>query len=194
MTTLVPIPKCTVTRTGATFALGASLEDLVFALNSFVAAHEETRWCIGDTINQIEERFAKKYDIAVQTTKYERSTLWSLASVCARVATSCRHEDLLFGHHEAVASLLPAKQRKYLALAASKSPRMTVAELRQIVRENEGTCEEGTEDCSPRNGAMKHITMLSIWTKQQDPSTWEKRRRAAVKQELAPLVEFYNRL
>lgn len=188
---LVPIPKATITRTGVTFSADVTLEELVSALNSFVASNEESQWAIGDTINAVEDRFSKRYDIAVQSTKYERSTLWDMASVCRSVETSYRNEVLLFGHHRVVRGLPPAKQKKYLKLAASTSPRMTVAELRQIVRENESTCDPGEEQCAtPPKRLYQQCSEVGLLLTNEDPSGWTPKRREQVRVEVVdPLIE-----
>ena len=175
-----------------------------------VRAAESLQWAIGDWINFGEDKFAgaapgngsadglihqTRYDLAVRNLPLEYGTLRNIASVCRRVPLSFRNDKLLFSHHVVVASLEPAKQKKYLGMAAAKSPRMPVAELRQLVRENEATCDEGTDDVSaPQENVMKHVYTLSIWAKRQDVSSWPKKRREAVKADLAPVVDLYNRL
>jgi hypothetical protein len=74
------------------------------------AAIEATAWWIGDWCNYSFWEYGSKYEAALDVTGLDYGTLANIASVCEKVETSRRRENLSFTHHVAVASL-PAEEQ-----------------------------------------------------------------------------------
>lgn len=79
--------------------------------------HSRARFYIGDWLNFGEGLYEDRYAQAMEATGLGYDTVRNYASICHRVARSRRRKELRFGHHEAVAKLSPAQQRRWLAAA-----------------------------------------------------------------------------
>jgi hypothetical protein len=97
-------------------------------------ATSEHQWAMADWMLWGEDHVKLKdaYDIAEAATGYKRKTLQEWAYVARHV--SIRMENLTFGHHQAVAALLPEAQKYCLEYAAAQSPVMPIATLREMAR------------------------------------------------------------
>ena len=78
--------------------------------------------------DHVEMKYA--YDIAEAATGYKRKTLQEWAYVARHV--SIRMEGLTFGHHQAVAALLPEAQKYCLEFAAAN--KLSIAVMREMAR------------------------------------------------------------
>jgi N6-adenosine-specific RNA methylase IME4 len=98
------------------------------------------QWWVGDWLafgQQSRYVPSENYDRACELTGVERATLQNLVRVARAVACSRRREDLTWAHHVEVAGLDAAKQRQWLALAATgngNGRRWSVRELRVAVQ------------------------------------------------------------
>jgi hypothetical protein len=117
-------------------------------------------------------------------------TAQNAAVVCRAFPPARRREGLTFSHHESLASLPAREQTRWLDRA--EAGQWSTADLREAVRAGQ----------RPR-GALQpagRLYMLSAgvaemlrWLKAQDLAG-DPARRQAIKEELAPLVEFANGL
>ena len=121
--------------------------------------------------------------------KAEWKTCQNNASVAKAFPLSLRRERLTYNHHAIISSLDRRQQTKWLDLCETES--LSVADLRQRLR---------TKDCKDNksNGEVVYVIDAEIsrmvrWLKAQD-LTDEPERRAAIKKQLEPLVEFANAL
>jgi hypothetical protein len=92
----------------------------------------EHQWAMADWMLWGEDHVTLKdaYDIAEAATGYKRKTLQEWAYVARHV--SIRMENLTFGHHQAVAPLLPEAQKYCLEYAAAN--KLPIAALREMAR------------------------------------------------------------
>jgi len=103
-------------------------------------------WC-GDWLNYGEARYGEKYAQAIETTDFARQTLLNVASIAKRVPPERRRESLSFSHHEAVASLKPAEQDRWLSEAESEG--YTVKRLRSRLNGVEKDAPDPDRQLSP---------------------------------------------
>jgi hypothetical protein len=99
---------------------------------ALVLAASGHQWAIADWLlrgeNDIGQRAA--YDYAEKATGYSRKTLIEWAYVARNL--SIRMDDLSFGHHQAVATLVPDAQKRALESAVAQN--LSVVELREMAR------------------------------------------------------------
>jgi len=88
------------------------------------------QWAIADWMVEGEKQFGKKaaYDFAERATGFSRKTLYEWAYVAR--AVSIRMENLTFGHHQAVAGLVPEAQKRCLEKAAAEN--LPIGDLRDV--------------------------------------------------------------
>lgn len=90
-------------------------------------------WWLGDWIRYGNTRFGEKYSLAAKITHYDPQTLMNMVYVASHFdEISRRREILSWSHHEAVASLDPEIQDRWLDEAAKH--KMSVADLRHELR------------------------------------------------------------
>jgi hypothetical protein len=90
------------------------------------------QWWLGDWVNYGERSYGEKYSQALDETDYSYGTLRDFAWVAHSVEMSRRRDNLSFGHHREVASLLPSDQDRWLTRAANE--RLTRDQLRAALK------------------------------------------------------------
>lgn len=147
-------------------------------------------WLLGDWLNFGKKTYGEKYALALDQTEVEYQLLRDCAWVCAAVPLASREESLSWTHHREVAPLAPRDQKRFLKLATED--RWTVSQLRRAIR-----AEEASVDEQPRTPAF----MPRAWAEQgmryflrQEVEGWEPQRREALKEELRPIIELFERL
>jgi len=90
------------------------------------------QWAVADWMLWGEAHIPLKqvYDLAERATGYKRKTLQEWAYVARN--SSIRMEALTFGHHQAVAALLPEAQKHCLEYAAANG--LAIGDLREMAR------------------------------------------------------------
>lgn len=91
------------------------------------------KWWVGDWLMYGERRYGETYAQAVDVTGQEIKSLQNAVWVSSRVESSRRREDLSWGHHAEVASLLPDEQSAWLETASTN--RLSVMRLRDEVQQ-----------------------------------------------------------
>lgn len=200
---LIPLPKCTVTLTGATFDKSMTFEEWVEVGRKAVRVSQSVQWLIGDWLNfgwckyvqqsvGVEDRvYGMKFRVALDSLPYEYGTLRNLSSICNSIELSRRRDKLSFKHHAEVSPYSPDLQTKYLDIAEKES--LSVADLRDLIRKEHSNPLVSME-YQPHKSPSSWATKLSVWYPSQKPEEWPPERRNAWKRELAPSVDFYNRL
>lgn len=99
---------------------------------ALVQAASVHQWAIADWMLRGEKTLGQRpaYDKAESITGYSRKTLTEWAYVARNL--SIRMDNLSFGHHQAVAALLPEAQKRCLEQAAARG--FSVSEVRQMAR------------------------------------------------------------
>jgi hypothetical protein len=108
------------------------LQDWMAEGRALVQAYSGHQWAIADWMLRGESRIGQRaaYDYAEKATGYSRKTLIEWAYVARHL--SIRMDNLSFGHHQAVAMLLPETQKRCLEHAAATE--LSVLELREKAR------------------------------------------------------------
>lgn len=120
----------------------------------FSRLRQAMQWAIGDWLNYGETVFGDKFEQAVHETGYTLTTVQEYARVAANVARPRRLGDLTWSHHQVVAALTAAQQRKLLARARRDD--LSVEALRDLKRE-----EEAAADGHPNDVADPPVVTLS---------------------------------
>lgn len=103
-------------------------------VGEFIRRSEESvHFWIGDWLLFGEKKYGETFSQAMDATKYNYQTLATDKWVSSRVPLSCRHENLSWDHHRAVAALEPEVQKEFLDQAEEKE--MGREQLRQAVRQ-----------------------------------------------------------
>lgn len=142
---------------------GLTYDQLRETVLSFVAVSSQMRFAVGDLLNFCEREHGETLSQLEADTLLSRHTLHNYAWVAGSVAYSRRREALRWSHHEAVASLDPADQTRWLRKAETE--RLSVDELRSLIRdERDETPDEG-DDASPRQTLSE--VARRVWMKSQ---------------------------
>lgn len=103
----------------------------------FWAAHELTRWCVGDWIAYGEDEYRDDiYLQAVGMTGLSKNTLENYASASRMVPPQRRRPNVSHSIHVEVKGLPPNSQRRLLAKA--ERDHLTKEAVRELVREENG--------------------------------------------------------
>lgn len=198
---LVPtleMAKCKLSRVGLMFP---KEQDLSYAewLSIGRQLHDVgdgVSWWIGDWVNYGENHiWGDGYADAMKMFDRAYGTIANAASIARKIEFSRRRENLTFAHHAEVASLEPKKQDKWLRKAEENQWSHT--DLRKEIR------ADGAEWAEPQGKPFgfifsKWATDGLRWFRREAEKTpveeWSPERREAVKKDLRPLVEFYERL
>lgn len=138
---------------------------------------------LGDWLAYGWDNFGEGYIAASGILGFQHPSLKNIVSVCRRVAKSRRRDfPLAFGHHEAVASLVPADQIRFLAIAIEKS--LPVAQLRAHVRQT-ARSEDVQElpDNTETSGLTAWFAAGIRLLRAQDSRTWSPERRQAFREQ-----------
>ena len=108
-------------------------DDYGLAWTKLALVHGGTQWWIGDLYNAQQSKhgtarvFAEKHGL-------DSPTVRVYASVCSSVEVLIRINSLTFAHHQLVAPMSPAQQKKWLKRAGNNS--WTVKEFREEIKQD----------------------------------------------------------
>lgn len=191
---LIQITGCVLTETGAQFDSGIDFTDWIDAGRKLCKAGACLNWWLGDWINygarsygdraQIAESVADEIGLGVEAIK-------NAAWVSSSVPKTTRVVSLQWSHHREVAPFKPKDQTHWLALANEN--KWSVSQLRQAIRASQAEVRD-----SESNGTAptfsKWITDGMRWFRSHDVTKMPSDQREAIKKELKPIVELYERL
>jgi len=193
--------------TGAKLKPGLTREQWASMWPSLRAINGAINFVLGDWVNYALDNFKSneknengeekeiKFSELVKATETEYFTLSGAAWVCRSVPFCLRRQNLTWSHHKEVASITNRKdQIKYLDLAEKNE--WSVSELRQRIREDQSTedeevCEQqSTVGFIPRVWVLEGVRSL----RNAKVEAWPREKKAALREELKPIVELYNQL
>ncbi len=151
---------------------------------------QTTLFLLGDGLRAGQAFFGERYAQALDATGYSEKTISNLMWVAERVPPENRREELSHGHHEVVAHLEPAVQRKWLQRAIDEH--LTRDELRALVKGKEST--EPTERAAVSDKRKAEILAsveqgLAKWWQEVEPKQLGKQAyRATEFERLAQLI------
>jgi len=147
---------------------------------------------------------SKSYQLAIDATGLDLSTLQSYAYVSRNVPFCLRSEKLSWEHHRLVAKLTPEEQQEWIEACiteANAGRRMTTRRLRKSINLGRIANEDDMEPNPADKGIENHlpfVNRLSVWWKRMQSSrflsTSTREQRAALKRDLEPIVQIYNQL
>lgn len=123
----------TFTGTGAVVRGKLTYDDWEQALAFARKAESCAMWWVGDLLNYGETNYGDTYTQAMEASGLEYQTVANAKYVAGQVEFSRRRENLSFSHHDAVASLPPKEQNRWLAKAEREN--WTRTELRARLRQ-----------------------------------------------------------
>ena len=197
----IVLPRVTLSRTGAEFPADMTREEWLAAglrLNALAGA---LAWLLGDWFNA-GRRFlppdvvgfadeAQSAAAVAAMAGWTGGTIRTYAWVCRHVPASRRLDALTFGHHAEVAALEPDQADEWLARA--KAEDWSVADLRAAIGGRDTTGTPAVRLPIARS-IMDAVRWFRLEQQAKPIEQWEPERRAALKRELQPLVEFASRL
>ncbi len=127
-----PGPQILVTRVGLQIPKDLSYEDWEKAGGKLARIASTSAWCLGDWIVHGQDRFADRYQYAVQKAGLDYQTLRNYVWVSRKIPQDHRHHQLSFQHHAEVASL-DAAERDYW-LRQAEASHWSRNELRMKIR------------------------------------------------------------
>jgi len=160
-----------------------------------------TRFMIGDLILFSEAIYGEKYAQLMDETGYAYESLAQMVRVCKAVphVRRVQHTNVTFEHHYEVAKLKPEDQVKWLEI--TKTEGLTKSELRAsikagcVVRAVQADKPEKEDGVLTIEGIVGWATKwIKDVTEKQPIEEWSNDRRAKVKAELHPVIEFYEKL
>jgi hypothetical protein len=194
---LVQVSNCTLTITAAEFEPGLAFTDWQEAGKRLCRVSACVNWWIGDWINYGQAAYGEKYTAALEVTGLDEQTLLNVAYVCRAVNLPTRVDVLSWSHHREVASLVHKQQQHWLALAVEG--KWTVSQLRQAMRAAQADDKPKDTDNSMGGFSVAGWVMKgALWFKQRMNATpieqWPKEQKDAIKEQLQPIVDVYQRL
>lgn len=166
------------------------IKDWLARGKAIIAKAENTAWEIGDWMIEGEQRWGSKYREAMELSGFEYGTLRVFACVSKGFELLRRRNKLRFGHHQEVLALDAPQQDEWLNKAEANQ--WSVHELRRNLRLELRTEEPEriTVGFSPQTWALE----LILFERKNPCDKWPASQRAAMKEELKPIVEIYERL
>jgi hypothetical protein len=211
----LPSRKVTISATGMRVTGQLTFEEWKALAGSLGTAARSIAFIIGDWLVYGQSLFGTdghpdrrvdpaSYQLAVEATGLDVSTLQNYSYVSRSVAYPLRSERLSWEHHRLIAKLPPDAQRHWIEACEAEEEagrRMTTRRLRKSL--NLGRiASEGDLDPSPADKAIDshipHINRLSLWWKKVSETglleTATEEQRAAIRRDLEPVVAIYRQL
>jgi len=189
-------------RNGLVIPAETTLEQWLAIGKAFNRADDLLCWCIGDWIafGQKHVGWGDKFTEAIEATGIEYGSLREYASVSERVAIVVRTTNLSWSHHRAVAALDDDNQRHWLEVATKHD--LSVAELKASIQAGKVIRAAQLEaERDARKGLSGPHAILSVFNRavrdvisRVPIDRWSVATRAAWKEQLKPVADFYAKL
>lgn len=171
-------------------------EDLTFEEWSAVGSRLErmgkmVNWWLGDCLAFGDRKYGRLKEFA-EANGINPGTLMNLVRVSRAVELSRRRENLDWCKHAEVAKLGPKEQSKWLDKAVAED--LTVSQLRSKMRIADGEDNALVSDGPVIKFGLKAADDLKHWLLTRPAEFWSPERCAAVREELKPIVDFYEKL
>lgn len=172
------------TRRGLTVPETASDEDFVFVMGYLLDIGDRIQLWLGDLLVAIGIRYGTTYQAIAEWSGREVKTLQNYKSVCERIESSLRKEDLTFGHYNIIAGLDEGERPYWIEKASSHG--WSIAELRRAIKDSKG-------EVLPVEGVWqrfeKAVKIEGVLEVAQSASEQERRTMAEQLRVLADMVE-----
>jgi len=150
---------------------GTPFETVERMINTLKAVRNCSLWWIGDALLYSERAFGEKYSQLLDATDYEYSTLRNISYIVSHVAPNIRRPELTVWHHQEVAALPQAEQKKFLKIAVDQ--KLSAAALRALIKNKTPSDKPNKADTFEL--ALKSILKIALRNKGFDKKAFDSR-------------------
>lgn len=214
-TIILPNPKVSISPVGMRISSELSFEEWSELATSIGQAARSIGFIIGDWLVYGQSLFGTEgfadrrvdsasYQVAINATGLDLSTLQNYAYVSRNIPHSLRTERLSWEHHRLVAKFPQAAQEQWIEACVAEEDagrRMSTRRLRKSLNLGRIATAEDLEPQEADKGIENHlpyVNRISVWWKrmQRDRflSTATDEQREALKRDLEPVVAIYQQL
>ena len=147
---------------------------------------------------------AASYQLAINATGLDLSTLQNYAYVSRNIPFSLRTERLSWEHHRLVAKLPEVEQQEWIDACLAEEDagqRMSTRRLRKSLNLGRIATQKDLEPDDSDKGIENHIPFVNrlvVWWKRMQADRFlaeaSDEQRAAIKRDLEPVITIYNQL
>ena len=214
-TIILPNPKVSISPVGMQISSELSFEEWCELATSIGQAARSIGFIIGDWLVYGQslfgtEGFAEKrvdaasYQLAINATGLDLSTLQNYAYVSRNIPFSLRTERLSWEHHRLVAKLPEVEQQEWIDACLAEEDagqRMSTRRLRKSLNLGRIATQKDLEPDDSDKGIENHIPFVNrlvVWWKRMQTDRFlaeaSDEQRAAIKRDLEPVITIYNQL
>lgn len=183
---------CALTPTAAKLKTGIDFDEWRKIGASLAKASRSLQWWIGDWLNYGVKEYGDKRALAIEHAAQfgvQADAIRYMMHVAEKVVT--RVTSLSWSHHREVCGLSPREQKQWLTKAQDEQ--WSVSDLRQALRQDGQEIAPELADASGFN-PLRFALDFNRWAKQQDIAKMPKPQREALKRELKPVVDMWEKL
>ena len=158
------------TETGLVIRDSMEFEEWCKVGSTLATMQRACHFYVGDWLNAGEKFFPDRYSQALDATNLTYETLQNMAWVARKVPMPYRRKELSWTHHQTVAGMDLADQKKWLQMAIDEN--LTIADMRYRIRGGVVTAKIGqpgdaVPDASPLKSIQKAFLSLNEVHKQE---------------------------
>jgi len=206
-TELIPLPKASITEMGATFQKSLTVDEWRDIGRRIERVRGAMGWILGDWFNagkrfaglpkgfhtEEEEAQAVTGLVSVDPLHFKVNSkfVFNCAYVCRRFPPAERVAELSFAHHQEVASMpSAAERRKWLKKAVAND--WSVADMRAAIGGRDA--QRPIRAFIPGQAVMETVRWFRVQFEETPLDEWEEEKREALREEFRPLREILEKL
>jgi hypothetical protein len=214
-TIILPNPKVSISPVGMQISSELSFEEWSELATSIGQAARSIGFIIGDWLVYGQSLFGTEgfadrrvdsasYQVAINATGLDLSTLQNYAYVSRNMPFSLRSERLSWEHHRLVAKLPETEQQEWIDACLAEEDagrRMSTRRLRKSLNLGRIATQNDLEPDDSDKGIENHIPFVNrlvVWWKRMQADRFlseaSDEQRAAIKRDLEPVITIYNQL
>ena len=214
-TIILPNPKVSISPVGMQISSELSFEEWSELATSIGQAARSIGFIIGDWLVYGQSLFGTEgfadrrvdsasYQLAINATGLDLSTLQNYAYVSRNMPFSLRSERLSWEHHRLVAKLPETEQQEWIEACLAEENagrRMSTRRLRKSLNLGRIATQNDLEPDDSDKGIENHIPFVNrlvVWWKRMQADRFlseaSDEQRAAIKRDLEPVITIYNQL
>ena len=214
-TIILPNPKVSISPVGMQISSELSFEEWSELATSIGQAARSIGFIIGDWLVYGQSLFGTEgfadrrvdsasYQVAINATGLDLSTLQNYAYVSRNMPFSLRSERLSWEHHRLVAKLPETEQQEWIEACLAEEDagrRMSTRRLRKSLNLGRIATQNDLEPDDSDKGIENHIPFVNrlvVWWKRMQADRFlseaSDEQRAAIKRDLEPVITIYNQL
>ena len=214
-TIILPNPKVSISPVGMRISSELSFEEWSELATSIGQAARSIGFIIGDWLVYGQSLFGTEgfadrrvdsasYQLAINATGLDLSTLQNYAYVSRNMPFSLRSERLSWEHHRLVAKLPETEQQEWIEACLAEENagrRMSTRRLRKSLNLGRIATQNDLEPDDSDKGIENHIPFVNrlvVWWKRMQADRFlaeaSDEQREAIKRDLEPVITIYNQL